>query len=243
MRTNRGHKWTAQRAGLCRGFTLIELLVVIAIIAILASILFPVFARARENGRRAACMSNMRQLGMLVAQYTQDYDNRTPLRHADSPNYAFPGSPINYWKGLRPYSMSREILLCRSVSTPHPTSTMFDATHFDDTNYAANGVVFGTNTASFPNPAELILFQENRYRITYAIQRPTFDGVNFTNWHNTVAGSEEWSNVHMEGGNLVFADGHVKWRKGVTLRSGEFGLVPGDHTWSTSPGHLYTAAF
>jgi len=61
-----------------RAFTLIELLVVIAIIAILASILFPVFARARENARRASCMSNMKQIGIGLMMYTQDYDERYP---------------------------------------------------------------------------------------------------------------------------------------------------------------------
>src|SRR5213596_1653099 len=60
------------------GFTLIELLVVIAIIAVLAAILFPVFARARESARRATCTSNLRQLGLAVAQYLQDYDERFP---------------------------------------------------------------------------------------------------------------------------------------------------------------------
>src|SRR5688500_6579567 len=60
------------------GFTLIELLVVIAIIAILAAILFPVFARARENARRSSCQSNMKQLGLGMMQYTQDYDEKLP---------------------------------------------------------------------------------------------------------------------------------------------------------------------
>lgn len=62
-----------------RGFTLIELLVVIAIIAILAAILFPVFSRAREQARKAACLSNMKQIGLAFAMYTQDWDENLPL--------------------------------------------------------------------------------------------------------------------------------------------------------------------
>lgn len=69
-----------------RGFTLIELLVVIAIIAILAAILFPVFARARDNARRASCMSNLKQIGLGFMQYTQDYDERYPLPMWESPS-------------------------------------------------------------------------------------------------------------------------------------------------------------
>jgi prepilin-type N-terminal cleavage/methylation domain-containing protein/prepilin-type processing-associated H-X9-DG protein len=67
-----------------RGFTLIELLVVISIIAILSAILFPVFSRARENARRTACLSNMKQLGMAFLQYTQDFDEQLPLNSANT---------------------------------------------------------------------------------------------------------------------------------------------------------------
>lgn len=67
-----------------KGFTLIELLVVIAIIAILAAILFPVFARARENARKAACQSNLKQIGLGILQYTQDYDEKFPPMSGDN---------------------------------------------------------------------------------------------------------------------------------------------------------------
>ena len=64
-------------------FTLIELLVVIAIIAILAAILFPVFARARENARRSSCQSNLKQIALGIKQYTQDYDEKFPLASSE----------------------------------------------------------------------------------------------------------------------------------------------------------------
>jgi prepilin-type N-terminal cleavage/methylation domain-containing protein len=115
-----------------RGFTLIELLVVIAIIAILAAILFPVFARAREQARKTTCMSNMKQITLSMMQYTQDYDERYPANrpncsHGD--NGTFP-----YWNQdgingiddfhmqaqwfaelVQPYVKSRQIFRCPSA--------------------------------------------------------------------------------------------------------------------------------
>ncbi len=90
-------------------FTLIELLVVIAIIAILASILFPVFARARENARRSSCQSNLKQIGLGIAQYTQDYDEKFPLVIDDSYQNPWP-------KVIQPYIKSTQVFMCPSDS-------------------------------------------------------------------------------------------------------------------------------
>lgn len=104
-----------------KGFTLIELLVVIAIIAILASILFPVFATARERARAraASCLSNMKQIGLGVMQYTQDYDESYPM------DDVAPGYVQHLWSSqlvLQPYLKSTQILRCPSDSLPDPSA-------------------------------------------------------------------------------------------------------------------------
>ena len=80
-------------------FTFIELLFVIAIIAILAAILFPVFARARENARKASCQSNLKQIGLAITQYTQDYDERYPISVDTSGSYSADGFTGWGWGG------------------------------------------------------------------------------------------------------------------------------------------------
>src|SRR5688572_2091661 len=92
------------------GFTLIELLVVIAIIAILAAILFPVFAQARERARMSACVSNMKQIGTSLMMYASDYDETLPhIRFACS------GARCYVWKNaIRPYLKTLEVLACPS---------------------------------------------------------------------------------------------------------------------------------
>ena len=93
-----------------KGFTLIEILVVIAIIAILAAILFPVFARARENARRSSCQSNLRQIGLGFAQYNGDNDGHYPLGIHDSWNEGWPTT-------VQPYIQSIEVFRCPNDDT------------------------------------------------------------------------------------------------------------------------------
>jgi len=98
------------------GFTLIELLVVIAIIAILAAILFPVFARARDNGRRASCASNLRQIGLGLAQYVQDNDEILPSdRMCENPDFYDLGSCSEWMDVIQPYTKNEQMFNCPSA--------------------------------------------------------------------------------------------------------------------------------
>lgn len=131
-----------------RAFTLIELLVVIAIISILAAILFPVFARARENARRTSCLSNLKQIGLGVMQYVQDYDDTYPMARLESgtpgwitgsdtaptwikqsplnpatPAGTFGANYITWMDAIFPYTKSLQVFLCPSWVNPYPTST------------------------------------------------------------------------------------------------------------------------
>ncbi len=96
------------------GFTLIELLVVIAIIAILAAILFPVFGRARENARRSSCMSNLKQIGLGVMQYVQDYDEKYPQAYYYPNNNSSAGGYAQWSGTTQPYLKSEQIFVCPS---------------------------------------------------------------------------------------------------------------------------------
>ncbi len=108
-------------------FTLIELLVVIAIIAILAAILFPVFARARENARRSSCQSNLKQIGLGLMQYTQDYDEKNVM-FQDNNNF-----PWEY--AIQPYIKSVQLFQC-------PSNT---GTYNNGFKYGTPGTYNGTN--------------------------------------------------------------------------------------------------
>lgn len=130
-----------------KGFTLIELLVVIAIIAILASILFPVFGRARENARRSSCQSNIKQIGLGFKQYIQDYDEKYPLAVADTGGSlgTFDAADQGWAQSMQPYMKSTQIFQCPS-ETNSPNANGGNVTGYSD--YWANyNVISATGVA------------------------------------------------------------------------------------------------
>lgn len=192
-----------------KGFTLIELLVVIAIIAILAAILFPVFARARENARRASCQSNLKQIGLGFKQYVQDYDERYPQLGT--------GGSVESWGiALQPYLKSEQIYQCPSETTGPAAgadlATRGATTNFTD--YFYNSAMAGVNESQLTQIAQTIMNGEGTSgNSASASNGGTTAGPTVTMEANgaLTLGSTGSAQRHLEGANYGFADGHVKW--------------------------------
>ncbi|HEY6170064.1 MAG TPA: DUF1559 domain-containing protein [Verrucomicrobiae bacterium] len=227
-------------------FTLIELLVVIAIIAILASLLLPALAKAREKARRSKCLSNMHQLGIAFAVYLNDYDDQTPPSTDGVANFNTSGV-TNFLGSLLPYvEYQYHVYTCPSAQ-PVPGPTAPNPTN--DTGYLGNAVVIGRVATKAPRPSEVIYMQELFERRNTAYLRPRLAGPVYFWWHYTdvvptPSGSyEHYTTVHTGGGNLLFLDSHAEYRFGNTLTSGDFGLVPGTDTWAAPFTTPYFGAF
>ncbi len=188
-------------------FTLIELLVVIAIIAILAAILFPVFAKAREKARQSSCQSNVKQLGIGVMQYVQDYDEKYIRNNNPNCTYALPNgtlvSPNMLWMyQLYPYVKNTQCYDCPSATNIWSPGA-YDANFgygFNDT--YLHGVALATLNA----PAETIALLDSDYYLT--------------DWDDYGSPSDNHSYPairHNEGANIAWADGHAKWLKGEAI--------------------------
>ena len=143
-----------------KAFTLIELLVVIAIIAILAAILFPVFARARENARRSSCSSNFKQIGLGLMQYTQDYDERFPLSAISQVRPSVDGTPIGWADAIQPYVKSTQILQCPSEPNAPPNPNVPNVIGYTDYWLNKNAGNGDQPLASLLNPTLSILVGE-----------------------------------------------------------------------------------
>jgi prepilin-type N-terminal cleavage/methylation domain-containing protein/prepilin-type processing-associated H-X9-DG protein len=209
-----------------RGFTLIELLVVIAIIAILASILFPVFARARENARRASCQSNLKQIALGVFMYAQDYDEKLPKASVNAT--ATTTNPYGWADAMQPYLKSTQIFQCPSETL----STNTDATYGEYSDYWINGRADGMADAQFDAPAVTVLLGDGAgtataggtspndstggYKGSARYQTSGTGGTACAGTYAKRAAAFDGAQRHLDGANFAFADGHVKWLKGTT---------------------------
>ena len=187
------------------GFTLIELLVVIAIIAILAAILFPVFAKAREKARQASCLSNVKQISSAMMMYISDWDEQF-VCVTDTYRWYFP---------LQSYVKNAQVFQCPSLGSESGGNA--------DTDYVMNGLfAHGMHQASFGSPAGTIMIAERQTGIPYDGYHPWPNGAS-QNWDDLAAyyagDGHNWlvdhlaQDRHSGGSNYGFADGHTKWMR------------------------------
>lgn len=185
-----------------RGFTLIELLVVIAIIAILAAILFPVFAKAREKARQTSCLSNVKQVGVAFQMYSQDYDEMA------CPPYTAANTFVSL---LNPYVKNTQIFKC--PSSPATSEWINDAHTYDTcwTNgadvlnpcsYIMNANIFWTKLGTLTNTAETLQYSDGIWVGT--------DGSGATLVASQIDRVTRACR-HNGGANCGFFDGHAKW--------------------------------
>ncbi|TSC92743.1 MAG: prepilin-type N-terminal cleavage/methylation domain [Candidatus Berkelbacteria bacterium Licking1014_85] len=195
-----------------KGFTLIEMLIVITIIAILAAILFPVFARAREKARQASCQSNLKQIGLAMAMYEQDYDEQLPYSWLDTNGtVGYQPSDTQWVDMIMPYIKNQQLNVCPSInSADQPISGKYSyglnlAFYYDiQIGYIQFNNPEGKCYSEIADPSGAILVCEVR---TGYIARPVIVRGNYS----AIYQLSDYSQRHSGGMNAVFCDGHVKW--------------------------------
>jgi len=225
-----------------KAFTLIELLVVIAIIAILAAILFPVFAQAKEAAKKTQCLSNTKQIGMATMLYVENYDDtlfqqfwpggcpkeETGYFTDCMTELGIPCQPDHYGVLLMPYMKSRGLLDCPSNSDPNyiasfsvwqcgdPTKTLI----IDKADYQINEVLFGdyTNMSKVDQPANIGLYSDGRYIFSWRVCVADSTGTGRLLFPR---GGWDWTylgpSYHGSGSNFSYGDGHSKYTKASNL--------------------------
>jgi prepilin-type N-terminal cleavage/methylation domain-containing protein/prepilin-type processing-associated H-X9-DG protein len=200
-----------------KGFTLIELLVVIAIIAILAAILFPVFAKAREKARQSSCLSNTKQVGLAIMQYAQDYDERLPAMRFLSPD----GTWFTWVNAVMPYTKNEQVFRCpsQSLTVVPPAYVVSYGVSFNNLCTDGGAGPRGTSLGSIQAPADSLLFTETETDtggLAYWVYSLKIYSIGqlaapYTKCAISTPGR------HNEGNNVAFCDGHSKWVKTSNL--------------------------
>ena len=235
-----------------KGFTLIELLVVIAIISILSSILFPVFARARENARRTSCQSNLKQIALSIMQYTQDFDEHFPTY---LPYVSAAHRPYGWADQIQAYLKNVQILKCpsaRSADSMSDDPSQVGYTHYSynmrlTSNNAGNAsTLFGIHIAALSKPTLTILNIDNRPYNARAYDWGCGVGAACAIYPAGLArlgngpasaAQPEVTNRHLNGVNIAFTDGHVKWYKSAGADSPLLANVYNSMTPGTTSGN------
>jgi prepilin-type N-terminal cleavage/methylation domain-containing protein/prepilin-type processing-associated H-X9-DG protein len=206
------------RRGRGRGFTLIELLVVIAIIAILAAILFPVFANAKSRSQQVACLNNIKQLGLAFLLYTEDWDGGFPRDGAIGTSDGWVSCPGGHYMvdiragSLWPYTKDMKVYKCPvdwKKSTVQMTYSM--NSEIGRPGYTLDSAPLTTGQIRKPADCILLVEEDDKSALGIGLNDGTF--VPFAA-ATRAAGQLDWpAQRHSDGGNYVFVDGHVKWMR------------------------------
>jgi prepilin-type N-terminal cleavage/methylation domain-containing protein/prepilin-type processing-associated H-X9-DG protein len=191
-----------------RGFTLIELLVVIAIIAILAAILFPVFAKAREKARQTSCLSNLKEIALASLMYAQDYDERLPLAamYFNAPDF------MVWMYVIQPYVKNIQIFTCPSDAA-HGWPGWYNATQ--NQGYGYNIYLAGGPALAELQTPSMTLMCADSGKLPNG--NPYYLGCWQAWWAGTAINGTAPEPRHNEGANIAFCDGHAKWRRGSNI--------------------------
>lgn len=215
--------------------------------------MFPVFGRVRESARRATCQNNLKNIGMGLLQYTQDFDETFPtMRTTSAGNISgatlvdftypinatslFATSPYQNWiQEIYPYVGSWQVFACPSAIADAYTTTFnlpgYAPTPTSKTTYNANPVLLQRKVSTVKNPSSLIWAVDRMYATNATFYRPYVTGVptsvtlplatgtNMSGWSDT------GGDLHFSGYNVLFADGHIKWRNSGKVKASEFGLA------------------